>query len=202
MIAYKIHLIRTGSTSERLAGSYVGQMDCPLCDKGRDELFALAGRHTYPRADIVFTSPLARCVETAGILYPGVQARVIPGLADLNLGEFEGKTPEQLSANAAFSAWLENSLENPPPGGERLTDFTQRITAALGEIFAVMMDNRIRNAAAVSHAGVIMTLLSAAGLPKAPPHEWLIPNGRGYTLLMTPQMWMRDGRCEIFGAIP
>ena len=117
MITYKIHLIRTGSTSARLRGLYVGQADCPLCDKGKDELFALNKRYDYPRADIAFTSPLSRCVQTTEILYPDVQTQIMPSLADLHLGEFEGKTPEELAGAPAFDAWLENSLENPAPGG-------------------------------------------------------------------------------------
>ena len=202
MITYKIHLIRTGSTSARLRGLYVGQTDCPLCDKGKDELFALKKRYDYPRADIAFTSPLSRCVQTADILYPDVQTQIMSSLSDLHLGEFEGKTPEDLSGDPAFDTWLENSLENPAPDGEALPDFSARIIAAMEEIFTVMMDGRIKNAAVVSHAGVIMTLLSLIGLPEAPPHEWLCPNGYGYTILMTPQMWMRDGRCEVSRAIP
>ena len=65
-----------------------------------------------------------------------------------------------------------------------------------------MMQNRITSAAVVTHGGVIMTLLTAFGYPKRELGIWSVENGKGYTILMSPQMWMRDNSFEIYDTVP
>lgn len=198
MITYKIHLIRTGKTSTQPGKRYVGQSDVPLCPKGAEMLQEMTNEYTYPPAEMVFVSPLSRCVQTAEILYPDTYTEKLDGLMDMNLGEFEGKSFEELREDEAFSRWIKDSFQHTPPGGEDVTAFTQRITDAIREIFIRMMEEKLTNVTVVTHGGVIMTLLAAIGLPKMPLHQWAVENGTGYTLLFTPQMWMRDGAAEVF----
>jgi hypothetical protein len=33
-------------------------------------------------------------------------------------------------------------------------------------------------------------------------NEWACENGRGYTLLFTPQLWMQGGLVEVFRELP
>ena len=202
MITYKLHLIRTGSTTANPWKRYVGQSDLPVCDKGLEALQELHNEFKYPEAEKVFTSPLTRCKQTAAILYPEVAAQEMDGLKDMNLGEFEGKTFEELRGNEAFAKWLDNSFLNTPPGGEPAQDFTERALETLDAIFRQMTVEQVTNAAIVTHGGVIMTLLAAVGLPKLPLHQWAVGNGTGYTLLMNTQMWMRDRKAEVRGFIP
>lgn len=154
--------------------------------------------YIYPPAGIVFTSPLTRCVKTAGILYPNCEIIKLDSLMDMNLGEFEGKSFDELRGDADFARWLENSSENIPPGGEGVVEFTRRVVEAAGDVFYMMMEKKISDAVVVTHGGVIMTLLAAIGVPQKPLHEWATGNGEGYTLFFTPQMWMRDGIAEVF----
>lgn len=201
MITYKMHFIRTGSAS---AGPrrYVGQLDLPLGDVGRAELEALQDQLEYPWVQMVFASPLRRCVQTAEALYPEQYVEIVEDLADMNLGDFQGQTLEELQGDPAFDAWLQNSTANPPPGGEETADFTLRIVTAVQGIFNRMMEEKLSSVAVVTHGGVIMSLLAGIGLPKRPMHDWAVGNGTGYTLLFTPQMWMRDRCAEIFAPIP
>lgn len=202
MITYKIHILRTGSTADSPGKRYVGQTDLPLSQKGRAQLEAQRRELLYPDVDVVFSSPLRRCIQTSYLLYPDTQLLTIEDFKDMNLGSFEGKTFEALRGDEAFARWINNSFEYAPPGGEDTLSFTRRIVGALDEVFHYMMDERVTNAAVVTHGGVIMTLLAAAALPKLPLHQWSVANGAGYTLLMTPQMWMRDGAAEVYGFIP
>lgn len=205
IITYKIHLIRTGGTGSGDTGGtkkYTGRKDVPLSHEGRNALLELVRGYEYPKADIVFTSPLSRCVQTAGIIYPETYTVGEEGLIDMSLGAFEGKTFDGLKDDRDFLAWLDDSSQNPPPGGEKSGDFTRRVLEAVNRIFMRMMNERLTSAAAVTHGGVIMTILASIGLPKLPLHHWAVDNGCGYTILMTPQMWMRDRACEVFSAIP
>lgn len=176
----------------------MGQLDLPLCGEGEEALREMKKNYVYPPADMVFASPLSRCVQTAGILYPDTGVIKLDSLMDMNLGEFEGKSFEELRGNADFARWIENSHENPPPGGEEILEFTLRVVEAVGNIFAMMMEDKISDAAVVTHGGVIMTLLAAIGVPKMPLNEWATGNGEGYTLIFTPQMWMQGGMAEVF----
>lgn len=202
MITYKMHFIRTGRTVPGSEKRYVGQSDPALCAEGLDEIERLRREFTYPAVQMVFTSPLLRCVQTADMLYPDLQTEPVEGLMDMHLGAFESKTFDELRGEEAFREWLGNSAENPPPGGEQLDAFTERIIVATNGIFHRMMEQRLTNVAVVTHGGVIMTLLAGIGLPKQPLQEWATANGTGYTLLFTPQMWMRDGCAEVFSLVP
>lgn len=202
MVTYQIHLIRAGTTSVQLPPPYIGQQDPPLHPEGVAELEQLRQDCAYPSVEMVFASPLLRCQQTAEILYPDTWVETIEGLKDMGLGRFEGKTLEQLQDDPDFLAWLENSTQNPPPDGEMPQLFLERILYAFGAIFTRMMDERMHTVAVVTHGGVIMSLLAGAGLPKYPMQEWACAGGMGYTILFTPQMWMRDGCVEVFRAIP
>lgn len=202
MLSYKIHLIRTGATSTGPYKPYVGQTDLPMCEQGLRDLENLRDEYHYPAVDRVFSSPLTRCLQTAEVLYPDIEAETVQGLMDMNLGAFEGKTFAQLRGNSDFVAWLDNSRDNAPPSGEATEDFQRRIVAALEKIFHRMMDQGATSAAAVTHGGVIMSLLAAVGQPRVPLHHWAVRGGAGYTLLMTPQMWMRDRSAEVRGPVP
>ena len=49
---------------------------------------------------------------------------------------------------------------------------------------------------------MIITLLSVYGLPQAKPFEWVCDNGYGYSLRVTPMLWMRDKVAEVYDLIP
>ena len=202
MVTYKIHLIRTGSTSDGMWKRYVGQSDVPLCQQGIENLEALKEDYQYPLVEQIYSSPLSRCTETAAIIYPDKNVVLVDDLMDMHLGEFEGKSFDELRNSAAFNNWIKNSFEHTPPGGEQTVDFTERIIHAISDIFAEMMQDQLRSVAVVTHGGVIMTLLAAIGLPKLPIHQWSVQNGSGYTIQMTPQMWMRDRAAEVFSHVP
>ncbi len=201
MLSYRIHLIRTGSTSES-EKRYVGRGDSPLCAAGRGELARLRGAGGCPEAWELYSSPLSRCVETASILYPELSVVKVDALTDMDLGAFTGKSFEELRGDADFERWVTDSLRNAPPGGESAEAFHARITGAFDTLVRGLMERRTMSAAVVTHGGVIMALLAAIAVPRLPPHRWAVANGCGYTLLTNAQMWMRDRCAEIVSLIP
>lgn len=202
LITYKIHLIRTGNTTDDENRPYVGQLDLPLAQSGQELLAAMKEQFGYPKVQLVYTSPLKRTVETADILFPDNQVIPIDALKDMNLGDFQGKTFKELEFQEDFVKWINNSAEYAPPGGESTLEFTKRIIGAINGIFFEMMNQKLTNVAVITHGGVIMSLLANIGLPKAPPQEWLVENGTGFTLMMTPSMWMRDHLGEVTSRVP
>lgn len=199
---YRLHFIRHGLTEANKQGLYVGRTDYELCFEGIQELVRLKQEYEYPWVDTVYTSPLLRCVQTAGILYP--DARLVPdqSLIELDFGDFEGKSYYELKDDPDYDRWLQDSMSTAPRNGESGDVFVDRIIGACSQIFEDMMQQELTDVAVVTHGGVIMTLMAALGLPKRNMREWAIGNGRGYTVLMTPQMWMRDRAFEVAGLMP
>ena len=54
----------------------------------------------------------------------------------------------------------------------------------------------------VTHGGVIMGILSAYGLPRANFYDWMCESGCGYSMRITPGLWMRSHVAEVFETLP
>ena len=202
MITYKLHFIRHGMTEGNRQGLFVGRTDMPVCEDGFDQLAILKENHNYPRVEAVYSSPLQRCVQTAEFLYPDNLLTVVEDLQEMDFGSFEGREMQELAQDPDFIRWMEDSRRNAPPGGETGLQFAERLLHGITQIFAHMMQEKITTAAVVTHGGVIMTLLSAFGFPQAELGHWAVENGKGYSVLLTPQMWMRDNKFEIYDKVP
>lgn len=203
MITYKVHLIRHGMTEANLKGLYVGRTDTPLCDEGREKLRMLRDHCGYPEIQKLYSSPLTRCRETAEILYPDRMCEVVADFVECDFGAFDGKAIGELKNDPAFNAWIDSGMKTPPPGGESSRELEERVSRGLEYVFADMMSRRLTSTAIVTHGGVIMTLLAKYGYPRREsPYDWVVANGTGYTIQMTPQMWMRDEGFEVYEPIP
>lgn len=202
MKSYVIHFIRHGAIDETLSGKYIGTTDAPLSDKGKMELKKLDYEYKYPGTQVVFTSPLKRCLQTCEILYPAMKPLSIYDLSECNFGEWEGKTADELKDNEDFQKWLAGDTSVKPPRGESNADFTRRVCKMFESIVEGLMKTGTTETVIVTHGGVIMTLLAVYGLPQAKPFEWVMDNGFGYSLRITPMLWQRDKVCEVFTTIP
>lgn len=202
MKSYLIYLIRNGMTAEGNAGKYIGHTDVPLSEDGERQLLQMKEDYTYPDVDVVFTSPLKRCVRTAQLLYPDTDAIPMRDLIECNFGEFEGKSAEELENHPVFPQWLAGEDGVDPPFGESSRDFQVRVCNAFSRIVEGLIKTGTTRTAIVTHGGVIMTLLAAFGLPEAPMHEWMMPEGCGYTVRITPFLWSRGQKMEVFEEVP
>ena len=86
-----IYLIRHSITEGNRWKRYIGRTDEPLCRQG---VKLLEGR-TYPQVDKVYASPMKRCLQTAGIIYPDMRPMVIEELAECDFGLFENKNYQE-----------------------------------------------------------------------------------------------------------
>lgn len=202
MRTYKIHFIRHGQTQGNIEGRYIGRTNLPVCPEGFAEMAQLRDRFDYPEIDVLYSSPLLRCRQTAAFLYPDYSMTVVEDLQEMDFGDFEGKTVADLKLDPDFSAWMKNAQTLAPPGGETGLAFAERLQSGLNQVFADMIKNDYSSAAVLCHGGVIMTLLAAFGLPQEQMGRWVTENATGYTVVMTPQLWMRDEKFEITGLIP
>lgn len=203
MKSYTIHLIRHGVTEGNLKGQYIGRTDSPLAPEGIAELQQLREKYVYPQAQVYYVSPLSRCTQTLHILYPEAQGIVIDNLRECDFGDWEGKTAEQLQKeDPRFLQWMESGVSATPPNGEGGDVFMQRVCLAFEKIVEGMMRSGTTSAVIVTHGGVIMSILSAYGLPRAKFYDWLTENGCGYTLRITAGLWMRSMVAEVAAQLP
>ena len=201
MRTYKLHLIRHGMTDGNLNGQYIGVTDIPITTNGIIELNDLRERGVYPKCGMVFSSPMVRATETAKIIFPDQEIIINDNLREINFGEFEGKTADELKDREDYTKWVSGELA-AAPGGEATIDFATRLCTGIGQIVRAMMDQEIYSAGVVMHGGAIMTLLSVAAVPRRRMAQWACGNGRGYTIRITPSLYQKSGILEVIGEIP
>ena len=204
MKSYTIHLIRHGITAGNEEGRYIGSTDLPLSEAGGRRLKSLAAKYPYPQAEAYFVSPLKRCVQTMEILYPQAKPILIDDFRECGFGAWEGKTAKEIAADdPAFARWISGQgKEVTPPGGENGGVFLQRTCAAFEKIVKGLMTSGITSAVIVAHGGTLMSILSAYGLPRARFYDWMTESGCGYSMRITPGLWMRSMVGEVFAKIP
>lgn len=202
MKTYKIHLIRHGISEGSTEGQYIGHTDVSLTEEGRYQLTAMKRDYEYPAVQAVLCSPLNRCLETAKILYPDIQPLIFENLIEYDFGEFEGLTADDLKSEPEFAAWLAGGPDAQAPFGESNEGFQKRITRCFYDIVNGIIKADSQSVAIITHGGVIMTIMQMFALPEAPMHEWLTPNGCGYTLNVIPSLWGNTKKVEAYAEIP
>ncbi len=204
MKTYKLHLVRHGLTQGNLDGVFVGGgLDMPVCEQGQEELLEKRRRFAYPDVALVFSSPMKRALQSADLLFPDANERVvIEELRENIFGEFEGRRVDEMMTDERYLAWLDPTSGFVPAGGESGRDFAARTSGALLAMMTYLAQNGIAEAACVTHGGVIMSMLAQRALPQKPPHQWMSENGCGFTVQADAAMLMRDGMVEVAALVP
>ncbi len=201
MRTLKIHLIRHGATDANFKGQYIGcKTDIPLSPEGLNELRLLKENKDYPEIEVLYSSPLLRCRQTAAVLYPEKETISVNNLREYDFGSFEGKTAAELEGNPYFLPWTSGQLSAPPEGEEN-SEFIKRLCLGLQEIVYDMTNKGLHEAAVIMHGGAIMMLLGATAVPRHKPVEWTADNGRGYSILITPSLYHKSGIVEAYDII-
>lgn len=173
-------LVRHAATKGNREKRFIGATDEPLSELGRLQAME---RH-LPEPQRVWCSPLRRAQESAQLLWPDQTPIVLPGLRELDFGQWEGKTWEQVGNPAVYDPWIAEDSSAAFPGGETLGAFRARTTDALKEIAAVCRKEGLNSAAIVTHGGVLMALLSAHALPHHNYFHWSCPNLGGFQVTL------------------
>ncbi len=201
MLNYTLYLVRHGITEGNLQGKYIGFTDLPLCDEGYAAIAGYKSSDFYPPVQKVYSSPLKRCLETAEIIYPDRYVKQIDNLCECDFGDFEGKTQAELEFLPEYTEWLKGGYDACPPGGETYEEFAIRCIDGLDEVFHDMMKDKVTKAALITHAGVIMNLLSGYGLPKGKPADYALNQGEGFEINLNTFLWSKGPTFEIIGKI-
>ena len=171
----EILLIRHGKTPGNLRGAYVGRTDEPLSPEGREALLSFH----YERPELIFSSPMKRCLETAAILFPGMEPEVIEDLRECDFGRFEMHTYQELSGDASYQAWIDSGGLSPFPEGESHEGFIKRCQSGFLQALDLCEKKDVDTAAMVIHGGSIMAILDRWSKPHKDYFSWQVKNGCG-----------------------
>lgn len=204
MRGYRLSIVRHGLTSANDNGIYIGsRSDYSLSEKGINQLWNKKDEFDYPKVERVYSSPMKRCLETAEILFPYREVQTVENMTELDFGEFDGKSVNELIDREDYKKWLKGgSPDMRPPGGESMEELMLRLYKGLHEIIMDMMSEELVNCAVVTHSGIISNMLYGFGLPKIDPKELACAPGEGYEILVTAKMWQQSQAFEILGKIP
>jgi len=202
MKTYKLHLVRHGLTQANIDGLYIGSTDVPLAENGKKDLKNLKSKFEYPKAGVLYCSPLLRCLQTAEILFPEMKKNIINDLRECDFGNWENKSANSLKNDPDFLSWISSGKVSSACTAESMRSFTLRIRSCFENIIDNIIRNEKKDAIIVTHGGVIMTALATFGVPKAKTFEWHTNNGCGYSVRITPSLWMRDKVFEVYDKIP
>ena len=185
----RIALIRHGKTHGNTLGRYIGgRTDEPLCGEGRRAL----GQQSYPDAEVVYISPMKRCVETAECIYPNIPQKSNALLKECDFGSFENKNYQELSDHPDYQAWIDSNGMLPFPQGESREEFIKRCTRGFAWCVQDAFQNHIEQAAMVVHGGTIMSVLSRFAQPGGEYFAWKLSNGEYYELILEEELWNRE----------
>ena len=178
----QIVFIRHSMTAGNLERRYIGcRTDEPLCEAG----ISLAQqktaeiRQTFPMPEVVLTSPMRRCVQTAEILFPDTPREIVYGLQECDFGDFEGKNYAELSGDPAYQAWIDSGGQMMVPNGESGAGFRHRCCRAYEQCVRDAQEKGAQRIAIVCHGGTIMSVLERYGRPEKSFYEWQVANGCG-----------------------
>ena len=188
----QVILIRHGMTQGNREKRYIGVTDEPLCSEGVRQLMQWKQAGRYPVCDRVIVSPMARCVQTAQIIYPEIEKQSELLLKECDFGKFEGKNYEELKEDKTYIHWLSSNGQAPFPEGESVTGFKKRCVEAFNAILCqnlMVCAGRTADShqspetvAMIVHGGTIMSIMERYELSQKAYYDYMVDNGGGYVV--------------------
>lgn len=178
----KLFLIRHGATKGNREKRYVGSTDEALLGETVDELmdYRRQKEEMLSQVEMVVTSPLVRCRQTADILFPEKSQCIVEAFRECDFGQFEYCNFQELNGNPFYQRFVDSFGECGFPGGEDRNSFQKRCVEGFEELMRKEVFCQLSCAVMVVHGGTIMALMDQYSVPHRDYYEWQIGNGTGY----------------------
>lgn len=160
----KIILVRHGHVEGISPERFRGRADLALTSEGLRQAEATARRIAARWAPAaLYASPLNRARTTAAAIGRpfGLTSTPVPGLLDIDYGEWQGLTPDEVGRKwpGMLDTWYRAPHWAAIPGGESLQDVLARAVAALREVIGRHPPDTV---VVVGHDSVNRVILSHA----------------------------------------
>ncbi|MGE5573151.1 MAG: histidine phosphatase family protein [Bacteroidota bacterium] len=172
-VATRVFLVRHGETEWNATRRYQGHHDVPLSPAGVRQAEMLALRLAGENLAAVYSSDLSRALETArAVARPhGIPVVKLEELREIDVGEWEGMSFDEvrMARPADVARWLEDTANNPIPGGESYARLRDRVVPKVMELVRAHPDASF---CVVSHAGPVkLVLCDALGIGPGSRHR-------------------------------
>ena len=159
----RIFLIRHGETEWNRQNRLQGNSNIHLSKEGYHQAITLADHPPFQHVDAIYSSDLARAMETASIIAErfNLGVKMMPALREMNFGDWEGREISELVKNFPedFGKFFTAPERCHPPHGETFLECQARVMIGIREIIA---EHENQNVIVVSHGAVIRLVLGAA----------------------------------------
>jgi broad specificity phosphatase PhoE len=174
----RLLLVRHGQSTWNADHRIQGQLDPPLSELGVAQACDLGERLAGHRLAGFYCSDLARTRQTARLISSAVGLEPVPepGLREIGLGAWEGKTREELMVEwpELWTRWAREPSWDIAPGGEGAQPFVDRVTGTLERL---RERHPTGDVLCVTHGGVIhVALLDVIGRTSRGVFPFLIEN--------------------------
>ena len=198
----QVYLFRHGQTAGNAENKYLGATDEPLSELGI-ETAQKAG--CDPAVTEVLVSPLKRARMTAAILFPNARQRVCTGFREMDFGDFEGRSYQDMENDPDYRYWVEvTECMGPCPHGDATIVFQHRVCAAFRREVEKALQAGQERLYILAHGGVIMSVLHRFAQPPAPFYSWPLDNCQGYRceVVLGPEGLQLKDVCHLETAAP
>ena len=156
----RLYLLRHGATQMTAEDRFSGAVGADLSDEGRRQAARLGDRVQDDTIAAVYTSALARAIDTAHIIAGrcGVKPVINDGLREISHGSWEGLTRREVEERfpKEYAAWEEDPFTFAPAGAESGVAVLARALPAIRQIVTAHEGQTIL---AVSHKATIRLVL-------------------------------------------
>ncbi|BAZ30016.1 phosphoglycerate mutase [Cylindrospermum sp. NIES-4074] len=155
-----LYFLRHGQTEYSLKNAYCGAIDSELTSVGLEMAQSFADAYSSTPWTAIFSSPMRRTVATAKPLCQaiGMEPQLRDGLKEINYGQWEGKTPEEIGQefHDDYLRWSADPAWYAPTGGERAVTIASRAVGVIEEIKQLYNSG---NVLIVAHKATIRIIL-------------------------------------------
>ena len=180
-------LVRHGQTSANIESVWHGSSDTPLTEFGTRQADRVARflRDHSSDATVVYASPLIRARDTAKPIAErlGLDVRIEEDLSEYDIGEWEGKSFEELHEVHRLWHFIQSDPDFAPHGGESPRQVIRRLTGCLRRIADRHVGERV---IAVTHGGALAMALGALLQPDASAWTHVMTNCAVTELALEP----------------
>ena len=156
-----IYIIRHGKTELNRANVLQGHSDFPLDEEGVRQAEKAADMLRDVDFSYVFSSPLIRAIQTAGIIAPGKDIKTDGRLIEMDYGPYEGA--DLRNPPAEIQDFFRDFVHNPAPKGmEPLGDVVRR-TGEFLEAVKAFSGNILISTHAIAMKGMLEYLTPGSG---------------------------------------
>jgi broad specificity phosphatase PhoE len=148
-------IVRHGQTEENDKGIIQGHLPGKLSEKGKEQAKKVGKRLQNEAFQYIYSSDLARSADTAAEIikyHPGIPVKYLEILRERNLGEFQGKSKEQIGWDSD-----DNKGFLEPEEGETVGMLFRRAERILRLLTAAHPDDLVL---IVTHGGIAKAMIA------------------------------------------